>query len=110
MLVFSETISIMKPKRKESTVEVREIVINMYNNKKSYREIARTVNLATSTVHSIVKKYKLTGEIVNKLRKGRPRVLSDRDERFIMQKIRQNPKNSAPKIASTLSKELKKMH
>lgn len=92
----------MKGCRKETTLEIRELIINHFKEGKSVRKIAEICKRGRSTVHDIIQKYKHEGRLKNKKRSGRPPILTEQDKRTIIRKIKQNPKLSAPKIATEL--------
>jgi transposase len=54
-------------------------------------DICKKFNLSTSTVHSIVKKYKEDGLKAPKSRSGRPQALSNRDGRSLALSVRRAP-------------------
>lgn len=90
-------------KSRETTFEEREIIINLYKNGKSERNIAELCSKPRSTINSIIKKYKTSGTIFNKVRSGRPSKISDRLKTKIVRQIKINPKISAPKIAADIA-------
>ena len=59
------------------------------------REIGQKLNLNLSSVHYILKKHKLNKTIENLPNIGRPRKLSDREERRLIIKSKQNPFQTA---------------
>ncbi|XP_066260803.1 uncharacterized protein [Euwallacea similis] len=73
---------------------------------KSYGDIAKTVKLAGSTVHTIIKNFNLTNLTNNKPRSGRHKKISPRDIRTIVRKVALNPKISALKLSDRVRKEI----
>lgn len=90
-------------KRAETTIAERNIVINLFKQQKSQREIAEILSKSRSTVKSIIKRYQESGNTKNKPRSGRPTKVSERLERSIVRQIKENPKKTAPKIATDLA-------
>lgn len=88
--------------RKETTCEVRKLVIKLHNETHSLRSISRTIGRPVSTVQGIVDRYGINRNVENKKRSGRPSVLSERNERQILREVKTNPKISASKIATKL--------
>ena len=73
--------------RREVSIEMRELIVKMRSDEKSYAEIARTIKMPRSTVASIVQKYTKMGIMENKARSGRPRKLEARTKRLICREI-----------------------
>ena len=103
-------IKAMAPKKSEISVSVRDRVIFLRQNGQSYREIGKTLNLSFTTVQYIVKKYEKTKSTDNQPRTGRPKVLTNRERRYIIKKATKYPFTSAQAlcndVASTSGKSL----
>lgn len=95
----------MGRKLKETTIEEREIVINLVKKGHSYKEIAEIVKRPCSTIKSIVYRFASTAQHANKPRSGRPSILTQREKSAIVRKIKQNPRQTASKIASDVMSE-----
>lgn len=89
-------------KRRETTIEERKIIIDLFKKQKSLREIASIVGKSHSTIQYIIKKYKDEECVANKPRTGRPKKLGIRDGNFIWRKIKADPTTSATSIAKEL--------
>lgn len=89
-------------------MEIRELVIKNFNDGKSVRAIGEIVNRSHSTVYDIIKRFKSTKSLENKPKSGRPKSFSNTEERWIVRQIKENPKMSAPKLATEVSKHLTK--
>lgn len=98
----------MEIQRKETSLDVREIVIRLHSKGKSYSEIAKIVSRSRTTVASIVQRCKKEGRVANGRRTGRPPILSATDRRALLRNARSNPRKSAPKLASELALASKK--
>ena len=70
----------------------------------SYREIARILNRSKSAVEKTVNDYVSKNKTTAALRPGRPKKLSDRDERQLMRVVKKNTKTTACKLVESLEK------
>lgn len=98
----------MNGKRKETGVEIRNLIVKLREDGKSYGEIAKTVKKCRATIQSIIKKYEETGNSCNQPRSGRPKVLNNREIRLLIKKVKKDPKKSAPTLAAELATETNK--
>lgn len=89
---------------KYSTVEERNIIVNLHNQVKSLSEISKIVNKPKSTIKGIIDRFGSTKTLENQPKTGRPSVLKARNKRFIIRKIKINPKVSAQKVTEDLEK------
>ncbi|GFU19294.1 hypothetical protein NPIL_239341 [Nephila pilipes] len=89
----------MTSKSKELDISVKNTIIRLRNEGLTYRAIGVQLNISSFTVRSVVKKFKETGSTKNKTKSGRPRIFSTREKRVIINKVKKNPKISAPQIA-----------
>lgn len=89
--------------RKEISTDLRKLVISYRNNKKSFGEIAKLLNLSKSTVQTIFNNYKTSSSVESKPRSGRPKKLNRRDISFIRNAVGQNPKVHATNLAQELA-------
>ncbi|GFR27112.1 hypothetical protein TNCT_541451 [Trichonephila clavata] len=87
---------------KETSLELRNLIVKLKGEKKSYSEI---VKKPRSTVQTIYKNYVMRGNVLTKSRCGCPHKLSDRDARAIVRKSEENPKISATKLADQIATE-----
>lgn len=90
--------------RKEIQISVRNLVVSLRKEEKSYCEIAKMVKLSRATVQTIIRNYNNTNSTENKPRSGRPKKLSRRDVSSIIKEVNQDPKISAPKLAEHIEK------
>lgn len=89
-------------KGKELDSQLKETIINLALRGYSLRKIGSIVNRPHSTVHYIVKKFRSNGSSANIPRTPRQKLLSQRDENFIIRQVKLNPKISVPKIKQLL--------
>jgi len=79
------------PKRQELTDFEREEIIGLLKaNKFSQRDIAEILDHPKSTVGDVIKKYNEEGLTSTKKRPGRPKKLTNRDERHLAKVIKEN--------------------
>lgn len=90
----------MGRKSKNSSIEIKKLVIKHYVTRKTYKKIAEILNMKVSTVGDIVRRYREEGRIEYLKQKGRPKKLSAREEKYIVRKIKCEPRLSAPKLAA----------
>ncbi|GBN59778.1 hypothetical protein AVEN_107053-1 [Araneus ventricosus] len=86
--------------RKETTISIPKLIIFLHSSGKSVRNVAKLVNLSHSTGQYVIKRFKEENRIENKVRKGRPAKLTERDQRFIIRKFVNNPSLSALKVSA----------
>nr|XP_042913783.1 uncharacterized protein LOC122273862 [Parasteatoda tepidariorum] len=90
----------------ETSLELRNMIVRMKCEKKSFAEI---VKKSRSTVQTIYRNYVMRVNVLNKYRCGRPRKLNDRDAGTIVRKVKKNPKT--PKLANQIAAATgKKVH
>lgn len=94
--------------RTEISIETRKIIIDLREKGKSFREIAKIVGRHHTSVKKIVDKSKNLKKIENFQRTGRPKILSERDERRIVALVKNNPSSSAVQIAKDISSDSEK--
>ncbi|GFR16220.1 hypothetical protein TNCT_201921 [Trichonephila clavata] len=96
---------------KETSLELRNLIVKLKGEKKSYSEIAKIVKNPRPIVQTIYRNYVRSGNVLNKSRCGHPHKLSDRDARAIVRKVKKNPKISAPNLVDQIATESgKKVH
>lgn len=98
----------MAPRGQELSKDLKDLIIKLYKESNSQRQIARIVNKSSATVQKIIEKYNFEGSTKNRPRSGRPKVFTSQEERIIVRKVKANPKKSAPKIQSEIEREVGK--
>lgn len=93
---------------RRTTIEQRELVLKHFKNGHSRRKIAEMVSLSDSTVQSIIYRFVRENRTHDKGRNAPNKIFNQTDERFIVRKIKDNPRLSAPKIAIEVEAELGK--
>lgn len=79
-----------KTERRELKDSIKNQIIGMKSTGLSGRKIANQFGLVQSTVNRIVKRYKTSGSTENNLRPGRPKKLSERDCRHLVNNVKKN--------------------
>ena len=90
--------------RKEIQLSVRNLVVKMRSENKSYGGIGKILKPSRSIVQTIIRNYEGTNSTENKPRSGRLRKLSRRDVSSILKEVNQEPKINAPKLAEYLER------
>lgn len=93
----------MNVRRKETSVDVREIVLRLYQKGKSYAEIGKIVQRSRYTIASIVHRMERDGRVANGRRTGRPPILTQREQRILLKNTRLHPRKSAAAVAGELA-------
>lgn len=89
--------------RKQTSQDIRELVIKLHKEGKPLREIGSIINRSHAAVKKIIDKYAKFGKLENQPKTGRPKRLNGTEIRSIVRCVRQNPTESAVKIAETMS-------
>lgn len=79
------------PKEKEVSDYLRNRIIELHVEGKSYRKISAEINVPFSTVGSIIRKFKQHGTTINRPRSGAPRKINDRSRRLLLKKVKNKP-------------------
>ena len=85
--------------------EIRSLIVRLWKEGKSQRNIGEIVKKPRSTVQSFIKKYQTTKKVADKPRTGRPNKIQVLHRRAILRRDIQNPKISAPKLAGMLQND-----
>lgn len=98
----------MAPRGRQTSVKIRELIINHSKSGKSIRNIAEIVKQPKSTVFNIVTRYKNENNFSNKPKPSKRKIFSDSDERWLLRQVKKQPHLSAPKLAAEAEKCLGK--
>ena len=82
----------MGRKGKNTTFDQRQLEIYHHEKRLKYTEIAKMLRLSKSTVGDIVRRYRDEDRIESIPQKGQPKKLTEREERSIRKKIKENPR------------------
>ena len=92
-------------KVREWSVDMRELVILHYKEHKTEREIIEMVKLPKTIIHDIIAKHRLTGDVNNLPRAGRPRATSSRQDRTIQRRAIVNRRITAAQILADVKNQ-----
>lgn len=93
-------------KNRELSENERSEVIGLWKGRKSTREIAKIVNRPQSTVNSIIQRYKRRGNVADAERRGRPKILTDRDKRKIIKDVKSDRAMSLDELTNKFQENL----
>jgi transposase len=62
--------------------DVRKIIVKLYCQGNTVRQVAESLNIAKSTVFNVLKHYRENGDVVKDKSPGRPRLVSSRNQRM----------------------------
>ncbi|GFT96946.1 hypothetical protein TNCV_5107401 [Trichonephila clavipes] len=68
----------MPPRRKELSKDLKDVIIKLYKESKSQRQIAKIIGKSLATVQKIIEKFQAEGNTLNKPRTERPPIFTDR--------------------------------
>ncbi|XP_070529853.1 uncharacterized protein [Cardiocondyla obscurior] len=95
----------MGRKRKNTSFDMRQLVIFHCEKGKSIRAISNMLRIAKSTVGDIIKRYRKEDRILSKPNSGHPKILTKRDRRYVITVIKKDSRISAPQIATMLQEK-----
>lgn len=87
-------------KIRELSMEERNKIISLHQKSLGYKKIHKKTKIGVSTVAYIIKKWKATGSVVNRSRRGPRRKTTRRVDRHILRRVLPNRGLSAPKITA----------
>ncbi|KAL7723160.1 hypothetical protein ACLKA6_019931, partial [Drosophila palustris] len=91
-----------------TTMEQRELVIHHFKDGLSQRKIAEIVNMKYPTVQKIIERFVHENRLGDKGRQAPNKIFNEAEERYIVRKMKANPRLTAPKLASEVSTGLGK--
>lgn len=87
----------------QTSIDMKNLIVKLWKEKKSIRDIAEIVKKPHSTVHYVINNYKRYGFFHRPNGSGRPKKISSPQlERRILRFVKENPTISAVKIAREL--------
>ncbi|KAJ4447896.1 hypothetical protein ANN_09905 [Periplaneta americana] len=96
----------MGSNHRETREETRKVIIKLHNQSKSLREISELVGRPRPTIQSIYDRFSASETVENKPRTGRPKVLTEQNERVIIREIKKDPKIIAVKVVADLERRV----
>lgn len=98
----------MAPRGKDVAIATKELILKLHSEGKSLREIGKIIGRTHTTVQSLINKFKNHGTVETLPGRGRKKILSSYNKRYIERKIKENPKISLPKLTEEVGKLIKK--
>ena len=96
---------------KNTTFEQQQLVVFHHSKGKSCQQIASMLKMKKTTVWNIIRRFRDEDRQELRQQSRRPKVLTAREENYVIRKVKRNPRLSAPKIAAQLELEIgKKVH
>jgi|1186.fasta_scaffold111665_1 transposase len=95
------------PKTRELTDFERGEIVGLSKGGSSQREIAQILNHPKSTVGDIIKKYNEQGLTSAASRSGRPKILTERDNRHLIKVVKDNRKDTLEEITEKFNTGMK---
>lgn len=89
--------------KKQTTLDIRELVIKYHKEGKTLREIGGVINRSHNTVKKIIDKKQKYGKLENRPKSGRPRRLNVAEIRSVVRSVKINPSESAIKLSKNIS-------
>lgn len=95
----------MRVVKQHWTVAQRNLVVDLVNDGKTYRQVEKETGIPFRTVGNIMRKYNLIGTTASIAGRGRKRKTSKAIDRNIIIRIKQNRFESAQKIANKIEED-----
>lgn len=92
----------MAPQGKQTSVELRQLIVKFNLEGKTVREIADLVGKSKSTVQDIITRFRDEFRLANKSREGQGKILNEREERSVLKEINQDPFLTAKELQISL--------
>ena len=89
---------------RHTTIEIRNLIIDHFKSGKSQREIAKIVNKPRTTVENVIHRYKIEKRVINKPKISPKKLFTERQERWLVNQVKINPRLSAPKLRDMAEK------
>jgi transposase len=98
----------LKSERRELEQCTKDQIIGMSTTGRSGREIAKKLGLVPSTVNMVISRYKLSGTTENLTRPGRPKILTKRDNRHLVNDVKKNRRATLQDITNNAPSNVSK--
>ena len=90
------------PKGKVLSCDLKEKIVQLYQQKVKQRDISETLSLPRQTVNNVIKKYKGRNCVINLKRGGRKRKTTKREDKLIKRVSEKYPSMSGRQILKEL--------
>ncbi|GFU80979.1 hypothetical protein TNCV_1277251 [Trichonephila clavipes] len=78
----------MPPRGKELSKDLKDVIMKLYKESKSQRQIAKIIGKSPATMQKIIEKFQAEGNTLNKRRTRRPPIFTDREGRIIVGNVK----------------------
>ena len=94
----------MPTKRKELNIETRSAIVTLRKEGHTIREIAKKVKIPQSTVGYTLKRFDQTGGNSSRKRRGRPKVTTRAEDKYIVLVSKRDRFKTAPQIQAEVNR------
>ena len=77
----------MDEKREELSIDLKKVVVQLYQNGEKIADIAQAVNKSLSSIYRVIRKFQNSGNLENRRRSGRPRLVDEREYRRLQRLV-----------------------
>jgi len=91
--------------RKETSEEVKKLIIQAVKEKKTHREVAALFGVSKSAVTGLVKRFNTRKTVDNKPRSGRPRATTEMDDKVLVRMSKHDPRKTAVELNEIIRNE-----
>jgi len=92
--------------RKEYSEDMKESMVMMRNDGKTYKEISDVFRKPLRSVQSVIRRHAVRGSVKNNSRSGRPRITTQRTDVLICRKVKKDCKKSALKYSAEIRENM----
>jgi len=89
-------------RRKELSVDLREKIVQLYDDGNGYKKISKMLHVPISTIRSIIKKKMETGTVENVGLRGRKRKLDEKLRRRVIRDVAKNPMTTVKNLQQSI--------
>ena len=93
----------MAPVGKTLTGEQKNVVVRLYKENMKQTEIARLFDVNHSTICGIIRRYEIGGDVENRPRSGRPKLLTPRDQRTLLRVVKASRSTPLSHLTNTFN-------
>ena len=79
---------------RELALDIKKLFVDLYENGHKRSETRKLLSVPFMTISIIVKKYRNTGSVENKKKSGRPKLVSERDDRKLERSVKANRRDT----------------
>ncbi|CAK9799255.1 Transposon Tf2-6 polyprotein [Anthophora plagiata] len=76
----------------QTSLELRELIINHFKGGLSVRNIAKIVKRSHSTVHDVIRRFRTRNSVENQSKPSKRKIFTESEERWIVRQVKNNPK------------------